>query len=95
MVSDKAGTYWTHAIPMVKGDVTVQHFIDLIQQNRRHHYSYDKNKSGCLFWSKTVMRDFATNSWVKHEDVDAIDGVVDEARKTEGYWVPKDEGRFL
>ena len=41
------------------------------------------------------MRDFANNGWVKHEDVDAIEGVVDEARKTEGYWVPKDEGRFL
>jgi len=88
--------HWEYTVP-VRRKQSVQQFVDLITERGRHKYKYDGNGSGCLFWSTTMLEDYARLGWVLVQSVNQFNTFVGQIRQAEKgkYWIPEDQGTFL
>jgi hypothetical protein len=95
-VSTAASKYWEFQVPVIKSGLTVQTVVDLITAKGRQGYKYDGNGSGCLYWSTTLLGDYATAGYVKAEATEDFKKFTENTRKAEPtYWIPEDKGTFI
>ncbi|KAH8109676.1 hypothetical protein DFH11DRAFT_1548124 [Phellopilus nigrolimitatus] len=75
-------------------EFTVQDLTNFIYNKARHCYHYDCNGSGCLYWSKVVLRDMVHEGWLADSALTEFDELVTEYKEHGEYWVPDDRGIF-
>jgi hypothetical protein len=76
-------------------NVTVQGVVALVEQNGRHHYRYDGNGSGCLYWSTQLVSDFMSAGLLDGSEMEGFMHWITEIRRENEFWVPNDQGTFI
>lgn len=71
--------------------------IELINEFGLYRYRYDRARSGCLYWCKTVLNVLILQNFVAPGTLERFQELVDQSRldHANSYQIPEDRGSFL
>jgi hypothetical protein len=72
--------------------VTIFHILDYIEELDYHRFTNSTERSGCLYWCRTVVNALSHRRWITPTALAEADYHVNQLRYNADYSIPVDEG---